>query len=157
MVLDVLPVAPMDNVSKTGYRVLVADNDAPNRMLAVLMLEERGYAVSLVGDGWEALVALTREYFDIVLMDVWMPNLDGYEATKLIRDWEKLTGEHHIPIIAMTATDRTVDEKRCLAAGMDGRISKPIQMGELLATVENALGIASEGARSQTLGSSMLM
>jgi two-component system sensor histidine kinase/response regulator len=150
--MDVLPGGTMTNdpPSRTGYRVLVADDDAPNRMIAVLMLEERGHEVSLVGDGWDALAALARQHFDIVLMDVRLPHLDGYEATKLIRDREKLTGER-VPIIAITAQDRTIDEQRCLAVGMDGHNFKPVQMGELLSTIESALGISSEGASSMLM------
>jgi len=118
--------------------VLVADDDAPSQIVARIMLERRGYAVSVVGDGREAVAALETERFDIVLMDVMMPDMDGYEATKSIRDREKLTGRH-IPIVAMTAQARAGDQQRCLAAGMDGFVSKPIRMGELLATIETLL------------------
>jgi len=120
-------------------RVLVAEDNAVNQTLARRLLERRGYAVSVVGDGRAALAALDSEPFDIVLMDVQMPDMDGFEATAVIRGREELSGKH-IPIIAMTAHAIKGDRERCLASGMDGYIAKPIRQQELYATLESALG-----------------
>jgi len=107
------------------------------------VLEKRGYTVVVAGDGRAALAALDlaaldEDKFDLVLMDVQMPEMDGFEATAAIRARERLTGAH-LPIIAMTAHALKGDQERCLAAGMDGYISKPIRVQELLATVEDRL------------------
>jgi len=91
--------------------------------------------VVVVGNGREALEALKREAFDLVLMDVQMPEMDGIEATRAIRESEALTGAH-IPIVALTAHAMKSDQDRCVAAGMDGYISKPIQAADLLHMVE---------------------
>ena len=119
-------------------RVLLAEDNAVNRTLAVRLLEKRGYTVSVVADGRAALAALEKEHFDVVLMDVQMPEMDGFEATASIRAKEKSTGGH-IPIIALTAHSLKADQERCLAAGMDGYISKPIRTNELFATIEKVL------------------
>jgi two-component system sensor histidine kinase/response regulator len=128
----------MSQTGITPYRVLVADDDSVSRKITVLMLEKRGYSVSAVENGRKVLAVLEESRFDIVLMDILMPELDGFETTKLIRDREKLTGEH-IAILAMTAQAQRGDEQRCLAAGMDGYLSKPIEMAKLLVAVESAL------------------
>ena len=93
--------------------------------------------------GSAALEALANQPFDLVLMDVQMPEMDGLEATALIRVREKTTGKH-IPIIAMTANAMIGDKERCLAAGMDAYVSKPIQIRELLAVIETFLPAAPE-------------
>jgi two-component system sensor histidine kinase/response regulator len=120
-------------------RVLVAEDNAVNQTLARRLLEKRGYAVTVVGDGRAALAALDTAPFDVVLMDVQMPDMDGFEATAAIRQHEELSGRH-IPIVAMTAHAIKGDRERCLAAGMDAYVSKPIRPEELYATIENALG-----------------
>jgi two-component system, sensor histidine kinase and response regulator len=120
-------------------RVLVAEDNAVNQTLARRLLEKRGYAVSVVGDGRAALAALDTEPFDIVLMDIQMPDMDGFEATAAIRQHEELSGGH-IPILAMTAHAIKGDRERCLAAGMDDYIAKPIRQEELYAAIECALG-----------------
>jgi PAS domain S-box-containing protein len=119
-------------------RVLVAEDNMVNQTLARRLLEKRGYAVSVVGDGRAALAALESECFDIVLMDIQMPVMDGFEATAAIRRQEKSTGAH-IPIVAMTAHAFKGDQERCLASGMDAYISKPIRQQELYATIESFL------------------
>jgi CheY-like chemotaxis protein len=120
-------------------RVLVAEDNMVNQTLARRLLEKRGYTVSVVGDGLAALAALDHECYDIVLMDVQMPGMDGFEATAGIRQREKLSGRR-IPIVAMTAHAFKGDQERCLAAGMDAYISKPIRQQELYATIEHLLG-----------------
>jgi two-component system, sensor histidine kinase and response regulator len=117
------------------------EDNAVNQTLAVRLLEKRGYVVSVAGNGREGLAAFERENFDVVLMDVQMPEMDGFEATAAIREKEKTTGLH-LPIIAMTANALKGDEERCIAAGMDGYISKPIRTLELFATIERLLANA---------------
>ena len=99
------------------------------------MLEKRGHAVVVVANGREALVALAREPFDLVLMDLQMPEMDGFEATGHIRQAEAGTGRH-VPIVAMTAHAMKGDRERCLQAGMDGYVSKPVQPAELFAILD---------------------
>jgi two-component system sensor histidine kinase/response regulator len=121
-----------------GLRVLLAEDNSVNQKLGVRLLERRGYAVVVAETGRAALEALAKQPFDLVLMDVQMPEMDGLEATALIREREKTTGKH-IPIIAMTANAMIGDRERCLAAGMDAYVSKPIQIRELLAVIETFL------------------
>src|SRR6202022_4752933 len=90
------------------------------------------------GSGLLALEAFEKEQFDVVLMDIQMPGMDGFEATAVIREKEKLTGRH-VPIIAMTAHALKGDQERCLSAGLDGYVSKPIRTSELFSTIEGAL------------------
>ena len=99
-------------------RVLLAEDNSVNQTLGVRLLERRGHAVVVAETGSAALGALANQPFDVVLMDVQMPEMDGLEATALIREREKTTGKH-IPIIAMTANAMMGDKERCLAAGMD--------------------------------------
>lgn len=106
-----------------------------NQKVAVRILEKRGHVVQPVGNGKEALDAMACENFDLILMDVQMPEMDGFEATAAIRQKEDGTGRH-IPIIAMTAHAMKGDRERCLAAGMDDYLSKPVEPKEVQAIVE---------------------
>jgi two-component system sensor histidine kinase/response regulator len=117
-------------VTAQGLRILLAEDNAVNRMLATRILEKKGHKVVATINGVEALAALEKNNFDLVLMDVQMPEIDGFTATAAIRLKEKTTGLHQ-PIVAMTAHAMKGDEDRCLAAGMDGYISKPIRQEEL--------------------------
>jgi len=128
---------------KGRSRVLLAEDNAVNRTLAVRLLERRGFTVSVVCDGRAALQILEKEEFDFILMDVEMPELDGFQVTAAIREKEKLGGGH-IPIIAMTAHVLKGDQDRCLAAGMDGYVSKPIRTSELMAAIEKLTGTSGE-------------
>jgi len=110
--------------------ILVAEDNPVNQRLAARMLEKRGHRVTLAGNGSEALDALVRESFDIVFMDVQMPEMDGLTATSLLRQREKGSSKHQV-VIALTAHAMKSDEERCLAAGMDGYLSKPIRPQEL--------------------------
>jgi len=118
-----------------SLQILLAEDNAVNQKLASRLLEKRGHAVRVVSNGREALEALTKQRFDLVLMDVQMPEMDGFEATAAVRALENGDGGH-IPIIAMTAHAMAGDRERCLAAGMDAYVSKPIQANELFRTVE---------------------
>jgi signal transduction histidine kinase/DNA-binding response OmpR family regulator/HPt (histidine-containing phosphotransfer) domain-containing protein len=119
-------------------KILLAEDNAVNQMLALRLLEKRGHLVTVVRNGREAVEAIERERFDVVLMDVQMPEIDGFEATALIRRREKSGDGHsrHIPIIAMTAHALKGDRDRCLDAGMDDYVSKPLQFERLFEAVE---------------------
>jgi signal transduction histidine kinase/CheY-like chemotaxis protein len=126
-----LPVEPAGSLE----RVLLAEDNIVNQRLAMRILEKAGYRVTVVNNGREALAELESRAFDLVLMDVQMPEMDGFEATAAIRTWEKVTGGH-IPIIAMTAHALKGDEERCLQSGMDAYIAKPIRSADLLELVK---------------------
>jgi len=113
------------------FRILLVEDNAVNQLLAVRLLEKGGHAVAVAGNGKEALATLKKQSFDLILMDVQMPEMDGFEATAAIRDLEKESGKHS-PIIAMTAHSMAGDKERCLEAGMDDYISKPIRPEELI-------------------------
>ncbi len=119
--------------------VLVAEDNPVNQRLVQAILKHRGHAPVLVASGRQALAALAEGAFDIVLMDLHMPEMDGIATAAAIRAREASTGAH-LPILALTASAAAGDEARCLAAGMDGFISKPILAGELIARVESAAG-----------------
>jgi len=119
--------------------VLLVEDNAVNQTLAVRVLEKRGFVVTVAADGQAALVTLAQQDFDVILMDVQMPIMDGFEATAAIRERERPAGKH-TPIIAMTAHALKGYEERCLSAGMDGYVSKPIRTAELVATIERVLG-----------------
>jgi CheY-like chemotaxis protein len=125
--------------SRRKLRILLAEDNKINQLIASRLLGKRGHTVVIVGNGREALAALDGPGdFDLVLMDVEMPDMDGFEATGIIRARDKSSGTH-LPIIAMTAHAMKGDEERCLAAGMDGYVSKPIQVEQLVATIDNVL------------------
>jgi CheY-like chemotaxis protein len=122
---------------KRSLSFLVAEDNTVNQRLIARLLEKRGHRVVLAQNGREALAALEKQLFDIVLMDVQMPEMDGLEATQLIREKEKTSGAH-LTIIALTAHAMKGDEERCLACGMDGYVTKPIKVEELFSVMENA-------------------
>ena len=119
-------------------RVLLAEDSLVNQKLVVTLLEREGHAVTVVGNGREALAALESRKFDLVLMDVQMPEMDGLEATAAIRVRERQSGGH-VPIVAMTAHALKGDRERCLESGMDEYIAKPIHARQLLETIERVL------------------
>ena len=129
-------------------QILLAEDNEINQKLAIHHLEKQGHFVMTVPDGHEAVEALARERFDLVLMDVQMPKMGGFEATAKIRNREHANGPH-IPIVAMTARAMKGDRESCLAAGMDGYVSKPIQTDQLFDEIERVVAISFE-ARSQT-------
>jgi signal transduction histidine kinase/CheY-like chemotaxis protein/streptogramin lyase len=116
-------------------RILLAEDNPVNQKIAVRMLEKRGHIVDVVSNGVEALARLEEDSFDLLLTDMQMPQMDGFETAALIRAREQETGAH-LPIIAMTALAMKGDDERCLTAGMDAYISKPMRASELFETVE---------------------
>ncbi len=115
--------------------ILIAEDNPVNRRLALQQLKKLGYQATAVEDGREAVAAVAREPFSLVLMDCQMPNLDGFEATRAIRRNELETGRH-VPIVAMTANALEGDREACLAAGMDDYIAKPVQLADLRRVLE---------------------
>jgi two-component system, sensor histidine kinase and response regulator len=124
------PVSAPAHPSPRPLHILLAEDNAVNQRLATRLLEKQGHTVELANNGCEALAALERKSFDLVLMDVQMPEMDGFEATARIRTKEA-AGGRRLPIIAMTAHAMKGDRERCLEAGMDGYVSKPIQPHDL--------------------------
>ena len=121
--------------SKSGLRVLVAEDNATNQKLVSAMLDQHGHSVTLVGNGRLAVERATQEPFDVILMDVQMPEMSGLEATAAIRTHEESTGRH-VPIVALTARAMAGDREQCLAAGMDAYVSKPVRTAELFAAID---------------------
>ena len=113
----------------------MAEDNPVNQQLVTELLQMRGHSVHLADDGYSVLAALERESYDVILMDAEMPGMDGFQATAVIREREKSSGGH-IPIIALTGLSMPGDRERCLAAGMDGHLSKPIRAKELFEAVE---------------------
>jgi two-component system sensor histidine kinase/response regulator len=128
-------IAPSSTV---GARILLAEDGLVNQKVALALLAKKGHQVTLVTNGNEALAALERQSFDLVLMDVLMPKMGGLEATQAIRAGEQMT-ERHLPIIAMTAGNSPPDIQRCLTAGMDAFLSKPVRQEQLFATLDEFL------------------
>jgi len=124
--------------SPKGYRILIAEDNIVNQKVVHYMLKKRGHQVTGVRDGEEALKALERDFYDVILMDVQMPIMDGFTATASIREQEKRTGAH-IPIIAMTAHAMKDDRKKCLDAGMDDYISKPLNPEILYSMIDQTV------------------
>jgi two-component system sensor histidine kinase/response regulator len=120
----------------SACHILLAEDNAVNQRVALRILEKAGHIVAVAETGRVALRMLEQQSFDLILMDVQMPQMDGFEATAMIREKEKRTGRH-IPIIAMTAHAMTGDRERCLAAGMDSYISKPVMASALLELVSH--------------------
>jgi signal transduction histidine kinase/CheY-like chemotaxis protein len=126
--------------------VLVAEDNPVNQMLAVRQLDKCGYRTEVVANGHEALEATAQTSYAAVLMDCQMPEMDGYDASRLIRQRERENGHEHVPIVATTAHSMSGDREKCLAAGMDDYISKPIRTIELSGTLARAIASAAHVA-----------
>jgi CheY-like chemotaxis protein/HPt (histidine-containing phosphotransfer) domain-containing protein len=130
-------VSPAASFTNATVRVLLAEDNIVNQEIAVAMLEDTGYSVTVVENGLEALSTLANGEFDVVLMDCQMPEMDGFEATRVLRRQEIETGRHRMPVIALTANAISGDRERCLEAGMDDYVSKPVRRDVLLAALAN--------------------
>ena len=131
---ETLLAAPAPAASVSRLRILLAEDNDVNQRVAVALLEKQGHSVAVAFNGIEVLAALQREAFDLILMDMQMPVMDGLEATARIRE-----EGCRIPIIALTANAMKGDRECCLAAGMDGYVPKPLRRQALLAEIENVL------------------
>jgi CheY-like chemotaxis protein len=140
---DAQPAAPSITPRRAArqLRVLVAEDNVVNRKLAEHLLQRRGHTPVMVTNGREAVEALLRESCDLVLMDLQMPEMDGFEATAAIRARERQTGGR-IPIVALTAHAMEGDRQRCLDADMDGYISKPVKAVELFEVIDRVMAAA---------------
>jgi signal transduction histidine kinase/CheY-like chemotaxis protein len=127
--------AALSGVRK-ALKVLLAEDNPVNRIVALRLVEKQGHLVECAGNGLEVLELLSRQTFDLILMDVEMPEMDGFETTRRIRETERAMGRH-VPILAMTAHAMIGDEERCLVAGMDGYLSKPIDIKELFRILDD--------------------
>jgi two-component system, sensor histidine kinase and response regulator len=132
-----------------SLRILVAEDNPVNQRVALHMLQKAGHSVASAVNGKEALEALARETFDLIFMDVQMPEMDGSEATRRIRAEEARTGKH-VPIVAMTAHAMKGDRERCLDAGMDDYVTKPIQKAELMRVLDAFSGDSPGSARMES-------
>jgi CheY-like chemotaxis protein len=143
--IDIQPAAPDITPTRAArkLRVLVAEDNAVNRKLAEHLLLRRGHDAVMVNNGREAVDAVGRGAFDLILMDLQMPELDGFEATGAIRELERHTGTR-LPIVALTAHAMEGDRQRCLDADMDGYVSKPIKAVELFEVIDRVIA-ASRG------------
>ena len=125
------PAAP----APRPLRVLVARDNEFNAQLMEQLLARRGHHAQLAGDGRQALALASEGKFDLLLLDVHMPEMDGFEVIRAIRERERNTGEH-LPVIALTARSRAEDRERCLAAGMDDFLAKPVKVPDLFAALD---------------------
>ena len=123
---------------------MLAEDNPVNQKLASRLLEKRGHKVTTVANGREAVEALERSRFDVVLMDVQMPEMDGWTATEIIRKREQESNTH-VPILALTAHAMKDYENRCYQAGMDGFVSKPLEPAQLFKAVEAVIQVVPAG------------
>jgi two-component system sensor histidine kinase/response regulator len=127
------------HLTSERLRVLVAEDSPVNLKLMTRILTKAGHQITGVEDGRAALNAITNGSYDIALMDIQMPVLDGLQAVKAVREHEQAQGRQHLPVIAVTAHAMKGDRERCLAAGFDGYVTKPIAIGDLFAEIERLL------------------
>jgi CheY-like chemotaxis protein len=131
-----------------GNRILVAEDDFTNQLMTKAILEKFGYQVDVVNNGAEALTLLEKTEYALILMDCMMPVLNGFEATAVIRDPVSTVRNHAIPVIALTANAFKEDRTRCLAAGMDDYLAKPIDVANVLAMLEKWAGFTTTAKKT---------
>jgi len=152
IVLDTTQKEPVASAEVTAppagprLRILLAEDNLINQKITVKIIEKKGWLIKTVDDGQKAVEIIGKETFDVILMDVQMPVMDGFKATQAIRVQEQQNGKH-IPIIAMTAHAMEGDEKRCLDSGMDGYVSKPIDRNRLFEIIDNLVKKGTLNAR----------
>ena len=153
----VTPPADTEEHPERKLRILVAEDNSVNQRLAARLLEREGHTVTIANSGQQALERFEQNQFDLILMDVQMPDLDGLQATTRIREKERGSG-HRIPIVAMTAQAAESDRLRCLESGMDAYVTKPVHVPELMKLIESVVlggksmntDLTSEGSSVQT-------
>ena len=139
------PAAPAPAPDSGALHVLLAEDNKVNQLIGVKLLEKLGHFVSVAGDGRAAFDEVKKQHFDLVLMDLQMPEMDGYAATRAIREWEKTAGSH-MPIIAMPAHAMNRDKENCFAAGMDAHVAKPVNLTELEEQIRSVMqGLSGPG------------
>jgi PAS domain S-box-containing protein len=150
------PVTALGDMSP--LRILVAEDSEFNAQLMEKLLAKRGHAVRVVGNGREALTRANRADFDLLLLDVHMPEMDGFQVIRSIRERERTTGLH-LPVIALTARSRKEDRELCLSAGMDDFLTKPVQAAELWSTIDRVVGArgATDGQTAQLIDPRVLL
>jgi CheY-like chemotaxis protein len=131
---DGMPAVAEDS-PETSVRVLLAEDNAVNQRVAARLLERRGHSVVVAEDGRQTVDLARSGEFDIILMDLQMPEMDGFEAAAAIRA-DQRAANRYVPIVAMTASAMSGDREKCLESGMDGYIAKPVDARELISTVE---------------------
>jgi CheY-like chemotaxis protein len=132
------PATASSEPARRALRILLAEDNRVNQIFAKRLLEKQGYNLTVANNGREVLHLLSQDSFDLVLMDIQMPEMDGFEASAAIR--AKETGSNkHIPIVAMTAHAMKEDRDKCIAAGMDDYVSKPIDPDALAAAIERVI------------------
>jgi CheY-like chemotaxis protein len=141
---DSLPLTTHDSPLISALRILVAEDNEFNAQLLEQLLVRRGHSVRLANNGRDALALATEEAFDLLLLDVHMPELDGFQVVQAVRERERIAGGH-LPIIALTARSRNEDRVRCLEAGMDEFLTKPIQAANLWVAIDRIVS-ASTGS-----------
>jgi len=151
---DIRPLVTTHSLrqNRAALTILLAEDNHVNQKVAMRLLEKRGHTVVLAETGRAVLEAVEKQTFDLVLMDVQMPEMDGLEATMAIRQRERITGKR-LPIIAMTANAMIGDKEHCLRSGMDGYIAKPISVKDLFAAIESLLTQPATGATLTLRGS----
>ncbi len=127
--------APYQSVHK--YNILIAEDDPINRLILSKMLRKQGHNLTLASNGEEAVQAYQKQHFDVILMDIQMPGMDGFEAVRIIRQEEAVRG--HVPVIALTALDITEEREHSIDQGMDEYLAKPIKMEELLHLIDKVM------------------
>ena len=142
-----LPIEPARGATRRGRRVLLVEDNGINQRIGAALLARGGYECELASNGAEALDALARGPFDAILMDCQMPVMDGYEATRRIRAMETASGTR-VPIIAMTANAMEGDREKCLEAGMDDYLAKPVTGKSLHSKLELWIGNSHSAGRA---------
>ena len=135
--------------AKSRIRILLAEDNVINQKVAKHMLKNLGYRVDVAASGWEAVRALEMINYDLVLMDCMMPDMDGFEATAMIRDPGSKVNNHDVPIIAMTANAMKGDREKCIEAGMDDYLAKPVKKDDLKLVIERWLTDAAQREAQQ--------
>jgi CheY-like chemotaxis protein/HPt (histidine-containing phosphotransfer) domain-containing protein len=137
--LNAMPAASALPIQGQGLRILIAEDNPVNQRVALYQLQKLGFLAEVVENGHEALDAMRKNPFDVIFMDCQMPELDGYAATRQLREIEM--GKRHTWVIAMTANSLQGDREKCMAAGMDDYVSKPVKTEDLQAAIARFAGI----------------